>query len=143
MKGFLPFITPAVYIAVRLYLEAAEAPEAAVALIDVAFLVAFLYTLGESVERRVGELGIHGIYNVMIVSWIAAIPQTVVAVYFAQVGKYTAAFLDSMVSTLIDAFIVTTIVRLGYLDFVRRDWPLIVLWAFTALDFGSLIDAPM
>jgi hypothetical protein len=136
------FVAPIAYVAVRLYLEAAEAPTAAVAAADVAFLIALLYSLTADVEKSAAELGIHGIYNVMIVSWVAAIPQTVVAVYFTAAGKYTAAFLDSMVSTLIDAFIVTALVRLQYLDAVRKDWHLIVLWVFATLAFGALVEAP-
>jgi len=143
MTRLLPLITPVAYVLIRLYLESAGAPEAAVALIDAAFLIAFLYVLTENIEKSAGELGIHGIYNVMIVSWIAAIPQTVVAIYFASAGKYTAAFLDSMVSTLIDAFVVTALVRLHYIDAVKKDWHLIVLWVFATLAFGALIDAPM
>ena len=143
MSRLLSLIVPVAYALVRLYLEASEAPEVTVAVVDVAFLVAFLYTLSDDVEKAAGELGIHGIYNVMIVSWIAAIPQTAVAIYFAQAGKYTAAFLDSMVSTLIDAFLVTALVRYRYLDAVRRDWPIITLWVFATLAFGALIDAPV
>jgi len=143
MKQVLFAALPAAYIATRLYLEAADAPASAVAVVDVAFLVAMLYVLADSVEKSATEAGIHGIYNVMILSWIAAIPQTVVAVHFAMAGKYTAAFLDSMVSTLVDAFIVTALVRLHYLDAVKKGWHLIVLWVFATLAFGALIDAPL
>jgi hypothetical protein len=138
----LSYVLPAAYTAVRLYLEAAGAPTAAVAVTDVAFLIGFLYTLSDDVEKAAGELGVHGIYNVMVVSWLAAIPQTIVAVYFAHAGKYAAAFLDSMVSTLVDAFLVTALVRLQYLDTVKRDWNLIVLWVAATLTFGALVDAP-
>jgi hypothetical protein len=143
MSRLLSLIAPIAYALVRLYLEASEAPEVTAAVVDVAFIVAFLYTLSDDVERAAGELGIHGIYNVMIVSWIASIPQTVVAIYFAQAGKYTAAFLDSMVSTLVDAFLVTALVRYRYLDAVRRDWHIITLWVVATLAFGALIDAPL
>jgi len=142
MTRLLSFILPVIYAAVRLYLEY-EGAAAAVAVTDVAFLIAFLYTLSDDIERAAGELGVHGIYNVMIVSWAAAIPQTVVAIYFAQAGKHTAAFLDSMVSTLVDAFLVTALVRFQYLDAVRRDWHLITLWVAATLTFGALVEAPM
>jgi hypothetical protein len=134
---------PILYAAARLAAEYAGAPEWEVAVIDVAFLIGFLYTLTDDVERAVAELGIHGVYNVLVVSWVAAIPQTVVALYFAQAGRHAAAFYDSMVSTLIDAFIVTALVRLRYLDAVRRDWPLIALWVAATLAFGATVDAPM
>jgi hypothetical protein len=143
MIRFLYFIMPVVYVAVRLYLETQGAPPSAVAVTDVAFLVALIYSLSDDIERDVAELGIHSIYNIMIVSWIAAIPQTIVALYFATVGKHTAAFFDSMVSTLVDAFLVTALVRLQYLDAVRRDWHLITLWVVSTLVFGALVEAPL
>jgi len=142
MRRYIFTVLPAVYAVTRLAVQT-TGDAVAVAVVDVVFLIGFLYALSDNIERAVGELGIHGIYNVMIVSWVAAIPQTVVALYFAQVGKYTAAFLDSMVSTLIDAFLVTALVRLKYLDAVRRDWPLIVLWVATTLAFGALVEAPL
>jgi len=142
MRWLFSLALPAAYVAVRLYLEY-QGAAAAVAITDVAFLVAFLYTLSDDVERAAGELGVHGIYNIMIVSWVAAIPQTIVALYFATVEKHTAAFLDSMVSTLVDAFLVTALVRLQYLDAVKRDWHLIVLWVAATLAFGALVEAPM
>ena len=142
MRRYVSVILPVAYAAVRLAAQSAG-NGVVVAAVDVAFLIGFLYTLSNDIERTVGELGIHGIYNVMIVSWVAAIPQTVVAAYFASVGKYTAAFLDSMVSTLVDAFIVTALIRLKYLDAVRRDWHLIALWVATTLAFGALVEAPM
>jgi len=142
MRRLLSVAAPVAYAVVRLYLEY-EGTTAAVAVTDVAFLVGFLYTLSDDIEKAAGELGIHGIYNVMIVSWAAAIPQTIVAVYFAMAGKYTAAFLDSMVSTLVDAFLVTALVRLQYLDAVKRDWHLIALWVAATLTFGALAEAPL
>jgi hypothetical protein len=132
----------AAYIAAHVTLDVVGAGAPVSAAVDVAFLVGFLYTLMDDVEKEVSELGIHGIYNVMLVSWVAAIPQTVVAIYFAGAGLYTAAFLDSMVSTLIDAFIVTALVRLQYLDAFRRDWHLILLWVAATLAFGATVAAP-
>jgi len=142
MRRYVSVILPVAYVATRLTAQSVG-NTATVAVVDVAFLIGFLYALSDDVERAVGELGIHGIYNIMVVSWIAAIPQTVVAVYFAQAGKYTAAFLDSMVSTLVDAFLVTALVRLKYLDAVRRDWHLITLWVAATLAFGALVEAPV
>jgi|GEM_PF-5594810 hypothetical protein len=133
----------AAYIASHVALDVVGAGAPAAAVVDVAFLIGFLYALMDSVEREVSDLGIHGIYNVMLVSWVAAIPQTVVAVFFAQAGLYTAAFLDSMVSTLIDAFVVTALVRVQYLDAFRRDWHLILLWVAATLAFGATVAAPL
>ena len=141
-KFFWDYLLPAAYVATMYVLQHEGAPAAGLALVDIAFLIAFLYTLTDDIESAAGELGIHGIYNVVVVSWIAAIPQTVVAVYFAWSGLYTAAFLDSMVSTLIDAFLVTALVRSRYLSEVRRDWPLIIIWVTATLVFGAFVAAP-
>jgi len=141
-KFFWDYLLPAAYVATMYVLQQEGAPAAGLALVDIAFLIAFLYTLTDDIERAAGDLGVHGIYNVVVVSWIAAIPQTVVAVYFTWAGLYTAAFLDSMVSTLIDAFLVTALVRSKYLSEVRRDWPLIIIWIVATLTFGALVAAP-
>jgi len=133
----------AAYIAARVAMDVVGAGAPAAAAVDVAFLIGFLYTLMDDVEKEVADLGIHGIYNVMLVSWVAAVPQTVVAIYFARAGLYTAAFLDSMVSTLIDAFIVTALVRLHYLDAFKKDWHLILIWIAATLAFGATVAAPL
>ncbi|MCI4464197.1 MAG: hypothetical protein JHC22_00145 [Thermoproteus sp.] len=133
----------AAYIASHVAMDIVGVGAPVAATVDVAFLVGFLYTLLDDVEKEISELGIHGIYNVMLVSWVAAIPQTVVAIYFARAGLYTAAFLDSMVSTLIDAFIVTALVRIQYLDAFKRDWHLILLWIAATLAFGATVAAPL
>ncbi len=132
----------AVYVVVRIALSV-TGEEAAVPIIDVAFLISILYALTRDVEEDITELGVHGLFNVLVVSWVAAIPQTVVALYFASVGKYEAAFYDSMVSTLIDAFLVTALVRWSYLDAIRRDWIFIVVWVAATLAYGALIDLPL
>ncbi|MFP3252418.1 MAG: hypothetical protein RXO32_11915 [Thermoproteus sp.] len=137
------FALVAAYIASHVAMDIVGAGAPATAAVDVAFLIGFLYALMDDVEKEVSALGIHGIYNVMLVSWVAAIPQTVVAIYFAKAGLYTAAFLDSMVSTLIDAFIVTALVRIQYLDAFRRDWHLILLWIAATLAFGATVAAPL
>ncbi|MGC9130679.1 MAG: hypothetical protein ACP5H5_03730 [Pyrobaculum sp.] len=138
----LSIILSAIYAIVRIALEAAGG-EAAVPIVDVAFLISILYALTRDVEENITELGVHGLFNVLVVSWVAAIPQTVVALYFASVGKYEAAFYDSMVSTLVDAFLVTALVRWSYLDAIRRDWIFIVLWVAATLAYGALIDLPL
>jgi hypothetical protein len=141
-RVFWDYVLPAAYAVIMYVLQYEGAPAAGLTLVDITFLIAFLYTLTDDIERAAGELGVHGIYNVVVVSWIAAIPQTVVAAYFTYAGLYTAAFLDSMVSTLIDAFLVTALVRSRYLSEVRRDWPLIIIWVAVTLTFGALVAAP-
>jgi hypothetical protein len=138
----LSIVLSAIYAVIRIALSAAGG-EAAVPIVDVAFLISILYALTRDVEENITELGVHGLFNVLVVSWVAAIPQTVVALYFASVGRYEAAFYDSMVSTLVDAFLVTALVRWSYLDAIRRDWIFIVVWVAATLAYGALIDLPL
>jgi len=137
----LPLVWSIVYVAVRLALEGAGAPQAAVAVTDVAFLLGILYSLADDVEKAAGELGNTRLINVLVVSWSAAIPQTVVAIALASAGRYEAAYYDSMVSTLVDAFLVTAMVRLPFLDRLRQEWWLIVGWVAATLAYGATITA--
>jgi hypothetical protein len=144
MRG-LSLMLSVAYAAVRLLLMEAlsgAAQTVAIAITDIAFLISILYALTRDVEENISQLGIHGLFNVVAVSWIAAIPQTVVAVYFTTIGKYEAAFYDSMVSTLVDAFLVTALTRWAYLDSVRKDWIYIVIWIAATLAYGAMIEAP-
>ncbi len=141
----LSLILSVVYAAVRLLITeimTGAAQTIAVAVTDITFLILILYALTRDVEENISQLGIHGLFNVVAVSWIAAIPQTVVAIYFTSVGRYEAAFYDSMVSTLVDAFLVTALVRWAYLDSIRRDWIYIVVWVAATLAYGAMIEAP-
>jgi len=136
-----PVVWSALYFAVRFAVEGAGAPQAAVALVDVVFLLGILYALADSVEKSAREIGNTRLINVLIVSWAMAIPQTVVAVALAAAGRYEAAFYDSMVSTLVDAFIVTALVRLSFLDRLKQEWWLIVVWVAATLAYGATITA--
>jgi len=138
---FWPLLWSIAYAAVRLALEEVGAPRATVALTDVAFLLGILYSLADDVEKAAGELGNTRLINVLVVSWSAAIPQTVVAIALASAGRYEAAFYDSMVSTLVDAFLVTALVRLPFLDRLRQEWWLIVTWVAATLTYGATITA--
>jgi len=131
----------AAYAAVRLAMEEGGAPPATVAVTDVAFLLGILYSLADDVEKAAEELGNTRLINVLVVSWAAAIPQTVVALALAAAGRYEAAFYDSMASTLVDAFMVTALVRLPFLDRLRQEWWLIALWVAATLAYGATIAA--
>jgi len=129
------------YFAVRFALNEAGAPQATVALVDVVFLLGILYSLADDVEKSAHELGSTRLINVLIVSWAMAIPQTVVALALAAAGRYEAAFYDSMTSTLIDAFIVTALVRLPFIERLRQEWWLVAAWASATLAYGATITA--
>jgi len=136
-----PLALSVAYFFVRAAVEGSGAPPAAVSLVDVAFYVALLYSLVQAVEEEIARYGNTRLFNVLVVSWAAAIPQTVVAIALAQGGRYEAAFYDSMVSTLIDAFIVTALVRLAYLDRLRAEWWLAAAWSASALAYGATLKA--
>ena len=61
-------------------------------------------------EDIAARWGIARWFNVLVMSWIAVIPQTVIALAYASEGLYRAAHIDSMASTLIDAFLVAPVV---------------------------------
>jgi len=136
-----PIVWSIAYFAIRLAAEGAGAPQAAVAITDVVFLLGILYSLASDVEKTAAELGNTRLINVLIVSWAAAIPQAVVAAALAAAGRYEAAFYDSMVSTLVDAFLVTAVVRLPFLQRLREEWWLIAVWVAATLTYGATIAA--
>lgn len=109
----------------------------AIPFVDIFFMLLLLALLNKDVEKDVERIGFAGLYNVVVVSWIAAIPQTVVAVVFAESGHYYAAFVDSMTSTLVDAFLVTAVARREALSMAASYWPALVIWSASVIAFGA------
>lgn len=101
-----------------------------------------LTSLAFHAERVAADLGVNTLYNVVVMSWVAALPQTLVAYAFAQAGKYHAAYVDSMASTLIDAMLVTAVVRRSLIPRVgaQYKWQLF-LWTGTVLFLGATFNA--
>lgn len=109
--------------------------------VDLLFLITVLASLSFHAERVAADLGVNTVYNVMVMSWVAALPQTAVAIAFAQAGKYHAAYVDSMASTLIDAMLVTAIVRRHVIRRIgaKFSWQ-VLLWTGVVLFFGATFN---
>lgn len=74
-------------------------------------------------------------YNVLVVSLAMSLPQTLFAVKLAQSGKYLAAWIDTLGSTLVDAMLVTAILR-RYIIGSPMIWsmvPFMIMWSAAAL----------
>lgn len=82
-------------------------------------------------------------YNVMVVSVAVALPQTVFAVNLAVNGKPVAAWIDTLASTLVDAMLVTAVVRRHVVGSPLVRSPLVVtfLFAWSILAVGLNILA--
>jgi len=82
-------------------------------------------------------------YNVLVVSVAVALPQTVFAVNLAVNGKPVAAWIDTLASTLVDAMLVTAVVRRHVVGSPLVRSPLVVtfLFAWSILAVGLNILA--
>ncbi len=82
-------------------------------------------------------------YNVMVVSVAMALPQTVFAVNLAVNGKPVAAWIDTLASTLVDAMLVTAVLRRHVVGSPLVRSPLVVtfLFAWSILAVGLNILA--
>jgi len=82
-------------------------------------------------------------YNVLVVSVAVALPQTVFAVNLAVNGKPVAAWIDTLASTLVDAILVTAVVRRHVVGSPLVRSPLVVtfLFAWSILAVGLNILA--
>lgn len=74
-------------------------------------------------------------YNVMVVSALSAMPQAISAVALALGGNVGAAWIDTILSTVVDAVFVTALVR-PYAPgspYIRRLLPSLIMWSAAAL----------
>ncbi len=74
-------------------------------------------------------------YNVLVVSMAISLPQTLFAIKLAQSGKYLASWIDTLGSTLVDAVLVTAILR-RYVIGSPMIWgmvPFLIIWSMAAL----------
>jgi len=69
-----------------------------------------LIVIGLALEELVGRWGVARWFNILVMSWVAAIPQTVIAAYYSLNGLYLAAHLDSIMSTVIDMFLISALI---------------------------------
>jgi hypothetical protein len=85
-------------------------------------------------------------YNVLVVSLAMSIPQTVFAVNLALNGKPLAAWIDTLLSTLVDAMLVTAVVRRHVVGSPLVTSPLVVtyllVWSILAVGLNILAWHP-
>lgn len=74
-------------------------------------------------------------YNVLVVSLAISLPQTLFAIKLAQSGKYLASWIDTLGSTLVDAMLVTAILRRFAIGspMIWGMVPFLILWSISAL----------
>ena len=82
-------------------------------------------------------------YNVLVVSVAMALPQTVFAINLAANGKPVAAWIDTLASTMVDAILVTAVVRRNVVGSPLFRSPVVVsfLFAWSILAVGLNILA--
>ncbi|QJF12415.1 hypothetical protein QIT50_gp03 [Pyrobaculum spherical virus 2] len=74
-------------------------------------------------------------YNVLVVSMAMSLPQTLFAIKLASSGKYLASWIDTLGSTLVDAMLVTAVLR-RYVIGSPMIWnmvPFLIMWSMAAL----------
>lgn len=74
-------------------------------------------------------------YNVLVVSTAMSLPQTLFAVKLSESGKYLAAWIDTLGSTLVDAMLVTAVLRRFAIGspMIWRMVPFLIMWSAAAL----------
>jgi len=79
--------------------------------VDIVLYMVLLITVVYATEVNMALSGARIWYNVMVVSVAMSIPQTVFAVKLVLTDKPVAAWIDTLGSTLVDAMLVTAVVR--------------------------------
>jgi len=110
--------------------------------VDIALYVVLLITVVYATEVNMALSGARIWYNVMVVSVAMSIPQTVFAIKLSIVGKPVAAWIDTLGSTLVDAILVTAVVRRHVIGSYIVRAPVVVgyllLWSILAVGLNVL-----
>lgn len=74
-------------------------------------------------------------YNVLVVSLAMSLPQALFAIKLAQSGKFLAAWIDTLGSTIVDAMLVTAVLRRYVIGspMIWRMVPFLIMWSMAAL----------
>lgn len=83
-------------------------------------------------------------YNVLVVSTAITIPQTIFALRLAEAGYHTAAWIDTIMSTVVDAIFASALVRRNVIGTAYM-WgllPLMVMWTITAISINLYTSKP-
>jgi hypothetical protein len=114
--------------------------------VDIALYVVLLIAVVYATEVSMALSNARIWYNVMVVSVAMSIPQTVFAVKLALSGKPVAAWIDTLASTLVDAMLVTAVVRRHVVGSPLVRSPLVVsyllAWSILAVGLNILAWHP-
>jgi hypothetical protein len=114
--------------------------------VDIALYTVLLISVVYATEVNMALSNARVWYNVMVVSIAMALPQTVIAVNLAANGKPTAAWIDTLGSTLVDAILVTAVVRRHVVGSPLISAPLVVsflfVWSIFAVGLNILAWHP-
>jgi len=110
--------------------------------VDLVVYLILLISVTYATEINVALSGVREWWNVMVVSTIFTIPQTLYAIRLAMEGKYIAAWVDTLASTVVDSLIITAILRRNIIGsaLVRAAIIPIIGWALTALSINLFIN---
>lgn len=103
--------------------------------VSIALWVITLASVAYSTEITIALYNVRIWYNVIVVSALAALPQAISAIELALGGHVTAAWVDTIMSTVVDAIFVTALVR-PYAPgspYIKRLLPSLILWSMAAL----------
>lgn len=94
-----------------------------------------LLSVAYSTELSIAVYRVTIWYNVLVISALCTIPQTIFAIRLAQGGLYTAAWIDTLLSTLVDAIFATALVRRGTIGtpYMWSLLPIMVIWSIFAI----------
>jgi len=114
--------------------------------LDITLYTVLLIAVVYSTEVSMALSGARIWYNVMVVSVAMSIPQAVFAVKLAVSGKPVAAWIDTLGSTLVDAMLVTAVVRRTIVGSPLVRSPVVVgymlLWSILAVGINILAWHP-
>jgi len=103
--------------------------------VGIAMWLIILASASYATEITIALYDVRVWYNVMVVSALSAMPQAISAVSLALGGNVEAAWIDTILSTVVDAVFVTALVR-PYAPgspYIRRLLPSLIMWSAAAL----------
>lgn len=83
-------------------------------------------------------------WNVLVVSVVMTVPQAAGAISLAYHGLYTAAWIDTIASTIVDSVIITGLIRRPIIgsEIIHDFVPNILLWSIAALSLNFVVLFP-
>jgi hypothetical protein len=133
---FLRFITAVIYA----YFIVSSVFGVNYLLVDIVLYLALLISVVYATEVSMALSNARIWYNVMVVSVAMSIPQAVFAVKLAVSGKPVAAWIDTLGSTLVDALLVTAVVRRHIIGtpLIWSALGFMVIWSILAVGLNIL-----